>query len=355
MDFDPVTDFPWITENGLRNPGCDEINIVTAGFNSRWDKFTGPIAKSNATMEDLIIFKGAYYSDPVFSWHHCVGVTDIKFFNSDKLGDKYKDNIFMADVNHGNLYCFTVNESRSGLALEGNLSDLVADNDHKTSLIAIGTGFAAITDIETGPDGYLYLLTYLDGKIYKISPVQKRSSRIYDKSLSPIHRIFDTVSPGSDAACLAFPSEVSFTYSMATDYTKVLLVTTIAVVIAISLGYFLLMHRKSVPVSLYLPFRLGSFSSTSVFSITICCHTTFMAGQSGEGVSTEMHELLLSFLSVFYYAIFDFGASLQLIPSAFSDIIRTHQIPFFTQLRRIILPATFPFMISAISTTINSA
>jgi NitT/TauT family transport system permease protein len=33
----------------------------------------------------------------------------------------------------------------------------------------------------------------------------------------------------------------------------------------------------------------------------------------------------------------------------------TYNIPFFTRLRRIILPATLPFMISAISTTINSA
>ena len=43
------------------------------------------------------------------------------------------------------------------------------------STIALGTGFGGITDIETGPDGFMYILT-LDresngkGNIYRITP-----------------------------------------------------------------------------------------------------------------------------------------------------------------------------------------
>ena len=50
------------------------------------------------------------------------------------------------------------------------LSDLVADNNQEVSAIALGTGFGGITDLETGPDGYLYILSYGNGSVYRIIP-----------------------------------------------------------------------------------------------------------------------------------------------------------------------------------------
>jgi glucose/arabinose dehydrogenase len=130
---------------------------------------------------DLVLLEGARYDDPVFSWHIPIGVTDIEFFNSSKLGDRYRDNIFVGDINNGNLYFFTVNGTRTGLWFEDDqegllLADLVADNNgvdpseasHELSPIVLGKGFGRITDIETGPDGFLYVLTYEDGRIYRI-------------------------------------------------------------------------------------------------------------------------------------------------------------------------------------------
>jgi aldose sugar dehydrogenase len=67
---------------------------------------------------------------------------------------------------------FEVNEDGSGLALENPrlADDLVASNDRQTAAVIFGTGFmAGITDIETGSDGYLYILTY-SGKLYRIVP-----------------------------------------------------------------------------------------------------------------------------------------------------------------------------------------
>ena len=178
MDFDPVTGKLWITENG--DDVYDEINIVEPGFNSGWHKIMGPIERTNMTVEnDLIIFEGAKYQGPIFSWYAPIGVTDIEFFNSTRLGDKYDDNIFVGDINNGNLYFFEVNEDRTGVTFQDpRLLDLVADpakegkNSELSSLI-LGEGFGRITDIETGPDGLLYVLTYEDGKIYRIT---KRAS-----------------------------------------------------------------------------------------------------------------------------------------------------------------------------------
>jgi glucose/arabinose dehydrogenase len=171
MDFDPVTGKLWITENGPDR--YDEVNLVEPGLNSGWHKLTGPMSRSNATESDLVMFEGAHYSDPAFSWYHTVGVTDIEFFDSDRLGEKYEDNAFVGDVNNGNLYLFELNEERDGFVLEGERADRVADpvgdEPYDLSSLTVAKFDGRITDIETGPDGHLYVLTFLDGRIYRIS------------------------------------------------------------------------------------------------------------------------------------------------------------------------------------------
>jgi glucose/arabinose dehydrogenase len=163
LAIDPLTGTLWDTENGP--DGFDEINIVRPGFNSGWAMLMGPIEMSNVTAEnDLVSFQGSSsYADPVFSWGKAVGVTDIEFYDSDRLSDDFTNNIFVADANNGDLYFFEVNEDRSGLHFEnpGIDDDLVASNENERTAVTFGTGFpSSITDIETGPDGYLYVLTY---------------------------------------------------------------------------------------------------------------------------------------------------------------------------------------------------
>jgi glucose/arabinose dehydrogenase len=168
LAFDPKTGKLWDTENGPAD--YDEINVVTPGFNSGWEQVIGPISRTGKTADGLVQLPGSHYADPVFSWRQAKGITDIEFLNSTKLGDKYANNIFVGDINNGNLYFFKVNKDRTGLELGGaGLQDLVADNNIESQAVTLGTGFAGITDIETGPDGYLYILTY-NGNLYRIVP-----------------------------------------------------------------------------------------------------------------------------------------------------------------------------------------
>jgi len=179
--FDPVTNILWDTENGPSE--YDELNVVKPGFNSGWRQVMGPISKSGITEDELVNFPNSEYADPVFSWLPSIGITDIEFLNSAKLGNKYINNIFVGDITNGYLYYFEVNEDRTGIKFDSNsnssnsqtgLTDLVADNEQEMSAIALGTDFGGITDIETGQDGFLYILT-LDresdgeGKIYRIT------------------------------------------------------------------------------------------------------------------------------------------------------------------------------------------
>jgi glucose/arabinose dehydrogenase len=178
LAIDPVTGILWDTENGFSD--FDEINIVRPGFNSGWTKVMGPIARSNVTAEnDLVDFLGSSsYADPVFSWGSAQGVTDIEFYDSDKLGDDYTNNIFVGDANNGDLYYFEVDEDRSGLRFgqAGLSDDLIASNERQRAEVIFGTGFpSSITDIETGPDGYLYVLTFhpTQGTISRIVPQEQ--------------------------------------------------------------------------------------------------------------------------------------------------------------------------------------
>src|SRR5918996_1263829 len=176
IDFDPVTGKLWDAENG--EDVFDEVNLVQPGFNSGWKQVMGPIAANTGVSESsLVNFPGSQYADPVFSWSQSRGVTDIEFFNSTAFGPSYQNGIFVGDITTGTLFYFEPNADRTSIALENDplLSDLIADSDEEISSVTFGTGFTGITDIETGPDGNLYILTFDRGSeglgsLYRILP-----------------------------------------------------------------------------------------------------------------------------------------------------------------------------------------
>ena len=168
LDFDPLSGKLWDTENG--QDANDEINLVEPGFNSGWVKVQGK-ALHDFDYSQLVNFDGkGKYSDPEFSWASPVGPTKIKFLNSDRLGKEYENDVFVSDVKYGKIYHFDLNGKRDGLILSGKLADKVADSDNETNELVFGSGFGGITDMDVGPDGYLYVLSFGKGAIYKIAP-----------------------------------------------------------------------------------------------------------------------------------------------------------------------------------------
>jgi aldose sugar dehydrogenase len=186
MDFDPITKKLWDTENGP-NYG-DEINLVEPGFNSGWvqvqgiwtpegkigNEDPGPI---NTNPSDLVDFGGkGKYRAPEFIWFQTIAPTALKFFNSVKLGKQYQNDMFVGDNNNGNLYYFKLNQSRTGLVLNGTLANKIANTPQDTQPVLFASGFdGGITDLQVGADdGYLYVLT-LAGSIYRIVPSSSSS------------------------------------------------------------------------------------------------------------------------------------------------------------------------------------
>jgi NitT/TauT family transport system permease protein len=70
---------------------------------------------------------------------------------------------------------------------------------------------------------------------------------------------------------------------------------------------------------------------------------------------TEVYIFILGFLSCFYYVFFDFWIAVQAIPIEFWDVMRNHEVGFWARMRRIIIPAAFPYLVTGLSSTINSA
>jgi glucose/arabinose dehydrogenase len=168
LAFDPLTNKLWMTENGPES--YDEINLVEPGFNSGWIQIMGPGARSPQGADGLFQLPGSHYGDPKFSWLDPVAPTAIVFLNSTQLGEQYQNDVFVGDINVGNLYHFRPTPTRDGVRLgtPGLAADLVADPGDDLQEVILGTGFGGITDLKVGPDGRLYILSF-QGKIFAVS------------------------------------------------------------------------------------------------------------------------------------------------------------------------------------------
>src|SRR5215204_5995613 len=193
IDFDPVTEKLWFTENG---PSFgDEINLAEPGSNSGSDKLYG-IWESNDlgdrvknkkgeyvtvvedNPKDLVYFNGkGHYSPPKFIWGKTVAPTALLFLDSDKLGSQYQNDMFVGSADGGRIFHFDLNDKRDGLVLKDSLTDKIAIDKTEFKDILFAEGFSIITDLKQGPDGYPYIVSGLKqsktakfGAVFRIVP-----------------------------------------------------------------------------------------------------------------------------------------------------------------------------------------
>ena len=209
--FDPASGALWDQQNA--DDAFDELNRVERGMNGGWIQIMGPVERiaqfkqieqtlppsgglagaqlqqirwppSNiadspqAALSRLHVLPGSQYSDPEFSWKFAVPPAGIGFLSSSALGPQYRDDLFAGaatpTTSGGYLFRFNLTGNRRKIAVDDpRLEDRVADNNAKHDItesesLLFGTNFGVGTDIETGPNGNLFVVSLTQGAVYEI-------------------------------------------------------------------------------------------------------------------------------------------------------------------------------------------
>jgi NitT/TauT family transport system permease protein len=138
------------------------------------------------------------------------------------------------------------------------------------------------------------------------------------------------------------------------DYVRVSLIALASLGLAVFVGYFLATHHRAGDAVLPVIQVFAAFPAPTYFPLLFIA-TVPVLENILPFFYTEVYIFLLGFLSCFYYVFFDFWIGVQAIPSEFTEVIENHQIRFLTKMRRVIFPASLPYLITGISSTINSA
>jgi glucose/arabinose dehydrogenase len=118
------------------------------------------------------------YSDPEFSWKFEVAPAALGFVDGKRLGKEFAGDLFVGGartfLENGPLFRFDLSKNRRNVATtDPRLEDRVADNTFKFDVtesesLLIGRNFGIATDIQTGPNGNLFVVSLSNGAIYEI-------------------------------------------------------------------------------------------------------------------------------------------------------------------------------------------
>ncbi len=144
-------------------------------------------------------------------------------------------------------------------------------------------------------------------------------------------------------------------YSMGIDYVRVLAVTAAAFGVAVSLGYVMAIHHKASLTFAPIIQAIAAFPAPTYFPLVFIATFPLFNSIFPAAYSTEIYVFTLGFLSCFYYVLFDFWIGVQAIPTQFWEIMRNYDLGWGARMRRIIIPGTFPYLVTGLSSTINSA
>jgi aldose sugar dehydrogenase len=126
----------------------------------------------------LFMLPGAKYSDPEFSWKYEVAPAALGFMRTGALGPQYQGDMFLGaarpTLEGGQIFRFNLTGNRLKIGVDDpRLEDRVADNLAKFDItesesLLWGRNFGVATDIQTGPNGNLFVVSLTAGAVYEI-------------------------------------------------------------------------------------------------------------------------------------------------------------------------------------------
>ena len=209
MAVDPVSGALWVQENG--EDAFDELYRAEPGLNSGWIQIAGPVSRiaqykqiettalhhedfpnlqqfrwgpeniagtPSEALARLFMLPGARYKDPEFSWKFVLAPAAIGFMRGAALGPQFRGDLFVGlsvpEPDGGVLLRLPLTGNRQKIAVDDpRLEDRVADNltFHElteSETLVFGRNFGIVTDIETGPNGNLFVVSLDHGAVYEI-------------------------------------------------------------------------------------------------------------------------------------------------------------------------------------------
>ena len=145
----PVSSIIFETEHGPK--GGDELNILFSGKNYGWPEITygknysGTIITKNTHKEGM--------EQPVIHWTPSIAVCGIDFYDGE-LFKNWKNNLLVTSLKLENLYRLDIK------------------NNKVINQELIYNAGSRIRDVETGPDGYIYLALEEPGRIIRLIPIK---------------------------------------------------------------------------------------------------------------------------------------------------------------------------------------
>ena len=241
MAIDPLTGNLWTQENG--DDAFDEMNRVIPGFNGGWIQVMGPLNRvaefksiestyGNGNLQQLrwppsniadtpqialsrmFTLPGATYRDPEFSWKYAVAPASLGFVRGRALGAQFEGDMFVGasrtTLANGYLFRFKFTSDRQHFAFtDPDLADLVADNSDKFDItesesLLIGRDFGITTDIESAPNGNLFVVSLSNGSVYEI---KSKPAQLFVATLTGAQEVPPTSSSATGTATLLLSSD----------------------------------------------------------------------------------------------------------------------------------------------------
>jgi hypothetical protein len=196
---------------------------------TRWPTANIPDTPEQA-LSQLVMLPGAHYNPSVFSARGEIPPAGLGFLNSSALGPQYQNALFEGEARDnfvgspfrdpreqfdGALFVFHPTSDRSrldfggdpnirasdGVFMNTNVFDLMGD----TSFL-LGTNFGVLTDIETGPDGNLYVVSLSGGDASIGGAVFKIFSKDAVAAFKQTNLVSDIANPPGGAPAVVDPN-----------------------------------------------------------------------------------------------------------------------------------------------------
>ena len=147
--IDKKTSSIFSAEHGPR--GGDELNVIEKGKNYGWPEITYGINYIGTKITKYTHKEGM--EQPVTHWTPSIAVCGIDFYDNN-IFTNWQNNLFVTSLKFENLYRL---EIESGKVIEQEL--------------IYSTG-SRVRDVETGPDGFIYIAIEGPGRIIRLRPIK---------------------------------------------------------------------------------------------------------------------------------------------------------------------------------------